>query len=254
MKLNRAWLLSVALAALGAASGVQAQNAPDVVVLGTDYLMTAPGAQYTLDGVTVDFRGLPIGPGLTDTIVQRTSDIVIGATNTAPNLQIVALSLVSTNFAIPLYVSLDPTLLARDTGVMSIYGSLAGGTFTTTNFNAYFDVCAYTFCNGSNLVAQGSIDLSGAGNWGPTPPTGAVEVLGLVGDQWANIHTNLNSNESDFWIVGVLNHTGPHPVQVALVPEPGAWAMMLLGFGGIGFAARRRSRQRGAAGPTPATA
>lgn len=30
------------------------------------------------------------------------------------------------------------------------------------------------------------------------------------------------------------------------VPEPGTWAMMLLGFGGIGFAMRRRRRQQGA--------
>ena len=29
------------------------------------------------------------------------------------------------------------------------------------------------------------------------------------------------------------------------VPEPGTWAMMLLGFGGIGFAMRRGRKQNG---------
>jgi hypothetical protein len=32
--------------------------------------------------------------------------------------------------------------------------------------------------------------------------------------------------------------------QVAAVPEPATWAMMLLGFGAIGFASRRRRSQR----------
>jgi hypothetical protein len=30
------------------------------------------------------------------------------------------------------------------------------------------------------------------------------------------------------------------------VPEPGTWALMLLGFGGIGMAMRRRRKERGA--------
>lgn len=34
-------------------------------------------------------------------------------------------------------------------------------------------------------------------------------------------------------------------VSVAAVPEPGTWAMMLLGFGGIGLAMRRSNRKRG---------
>jgi hypothetical protein len=32
------------------------------------------------------------------------------------------------------------------------------------------------------------------------------------------------------------------PASTAVVPEPSTWAMMLLGFGAIGFAARRRKR------------
>ena len=36
------------------------------------------------------------------------------------------------------------------------------------------------------------------------------------------------------------------------VPEPSTWAMMLLGFAGLGFYAYRRSGQKGA--PAPAAA
>jgi hypothetical protein len=34
--------------------------------------------------------------------------------------------------------------------------------------------------------------------------------------------------------------TGDLNLQIAAVPEPGTWGMMLLGFGGIRFAMRRR--------------
>jgi hypothetical protein len=39
---------------------------------------------------------------------------------------------------------------------------------------------------------------------------------------------------------------------IAGVPEPSVWAMMLVGFAGLGFAAYRRSLQNGA--PTPVAA
>lgn len=50
---------------------------------------------------------------------------------------------------------------------------------------------------------------------------------------------------------GILNHGGQIPaishadffgVAAGGVPEPATWAMMLLGFGGIGFSLRRRSQ------------
>jgi PEP-CTERM motif-containing protein len=31
-------------------------------------------------------------------------------------------------------------------------------------------------------------------------------------------------------------------LTVALIPEPSTWALMVIGFGGLGFAAYRRSR------------
>lgn len=40
-----------------------------------------------------------------------------------------------------------------------------------------------------------------------------------------------------------------HPGSPGPVPEPSTWAMMLLGFGGIGFAMRRRRRVTALRGP-----
>jgi hypothetical protein len=45
-----------------------------------------------------------------------------------------------------------------------------------------------------------------------------------------------NSNWA-FDILGVSEAT-----QVGAVPEPSTWAMMLIGFGGIGFAMRRQKK------------
>jgi len=245
MKAKYAGLLSVALAAMALGSGEPAMAG--TVVLGTDYLISLPNAHFTLPGGVgpILFKGKPIGPGATDTIVQRTSDITIGAINTVPNLQITALSLVSTNLPIPLYAMLDPTKLALDTGIMNIFGTTAGGTFDTSSFNVFFDICSTADCQSGSLVAQGSVDLSSTGTkWFPR---GVSLVQGPVGDQAADFHTGLGPSEVDFFFPGIILHVGgPHPV-VEAVPEPSTWAMMLLGFAGVGLAAYRQKRKRSAA-------
>src|SRR5437868_2307752 len=96
------------------------------VACGSDYFQTvAPGTfdTITIGGVptVVNFTGVPFGPGLTDTIVQRTTDIPINGVPSAPNLRITALQLVSTNLAIPIFVSLAPNSTGgQDLGTMTI--------------------------------------------------------------------------------------------------------------------------------------
>ena len=68
----------------------------DNVALGSDYFQTNPGTFFNFGPTIgiVNFIGSPIGPGMTDTIVQRLNDVVInGGSGT---IQITALSLVST--------------------------------------------------------------------------------------------------------------------------------------------------------------
>lgn len=226
----------------------------DTVVLGSDYLQTLPGTYFNFGGAigVVDFTGYAFGPGNTDTIVQRTSDITI---NGGPgNLQLTALSLVSTTpVSFPgssglIYITLDPFNLANDSGQITIGGTKAGGTFSSF-FDVFFDVCTApgsngVGCGGGALISSGSLQLSNAGaNWTSTPS--GVIVAGPVGDPSANLHTGLGSNQADFWPDPIIEShpgLGQHVVSPA-VPEPSTWMMMLLGFIGLGFASHRRARK-----------
>jgi hypothetical protein len=47
---------------------------------------------------------------------------------------------------------------------------------------------------------------------------------------------NLDENNLQFKVFGA---------PAAVVPEPASWTMLLLGFGGLGFAASRRAKGKG---------
>lgn len=130
------------MAAPGVAFGLPT---PDTVALGTDYFETTPGTFADLPGIgMVDLKGDPFGPGMTDTIVERQSDATINGPSVP--LQITGLQLQSVapvtvrSYSGAIFISLDPSKLADDTGTMTISGSLLGGTFNTS-LDVYFDIC-----------------------------------------------------------------------------------------------------------------
>ncbi|MEO7411428.1 MAG: PEPxxWA-CTERM sorting domain-containing protein, partial [Sphingomicrobium sp.] len=98
---------------------------------------------------------------------------------------------------------------------------------------------------GSDLTALSNL-LAGAG--------GQV----LLGLHWGNVPDSGNpsyGNVSAFYLwdsadVGSINLTNTQGYSnavlyqgaIAAVPEPSTWAMMLIGFGGVGVAMRRRRR------------
>ena len=86
---------------------------------------------------------------------------------------------------------------------------------------------------GSNLVSELQIQSA---NLGFTQLTGPDLFTGSAASPIFNIGTfNLSGGFSS----GASTLTISRAV-VAAVPEPGTWAMMLLGFGAVGFAVRRR--------------
>ena len=249
------WAILLAVAGLGICTTARA----DEVVLGSDFFQTVPGTTATIYGMTFDLVGVPFGPGLTDTIVERTQNITINGTPTGPNIQITGLSMVTTNLTTPLYVSLDPANLANDTGVLTIDGSTAGGTFATSFFDVYFEICTAPGVMGvgcgSGTVVGSPLEfvMNSSGIWNPTPPPGAVIVSGPVGDIAANLHTGLTDDEVDFfpegWTAGapiiengLYDNTGwteQHLITVAPTPEPGTLLLFATQLAVLGLGVRK---------------
>ncbi len=251
------WGLIVSAAALLMGASVVGQSLPSVA-LGSDYLQTQTGTFFNFGGPIgiVDLMGRPIGPGSTDTIVQRQADAVING-NPIP-IQIVALSMENTapvnigGSFFDVFVTLDPANLSRDVGNISVMGSLGGGTFNSF-FDVFFDAHFVPIGGGQPFDIFNGITLSQSGaSWSPTPPPSAVQVFGPFGDQYANTHTNLPSNFVDFWPCTSASGSvmpcvemkagggGAHVVAPA-TPEPST--LFLLGPAGLGLLWRWRARR-----------
>jgi hypothetical protein len=120
---HRLAFLTAAILTLTAASGARSTVA--TVAAGTDYLQTTSGTYFDFGPQVVPLEGYPIGPFNTDTIVERTSDVTTGGS--AGSLLVTGLSLESTVpvMGATIYVTLDPTKLADDTGTITIGGGRA---------------------------------------------------------------------------------------------------------------------------------
>jgi hypothetical protein len=128
------------------------------------------------------------------------------------------------------YVSSDPSgfNVTTLTGALSGYNYTPsinpsytpGGTSITFNRAAYFGFLTLTFLN----------PLTGSGS---DPIIGGIGGPSYECDTWS-----CPSPSSDVRYV-ITSRDFPAPAIVA-VPEPATWAMMLLGFGGLGAAMRSR--------------
>lgn len=240
-------LLPCLLLALAATTAAHA----DTVVLGTDYFTTTSGTSFTFDSHTFDLKGNPIGPGDTDTIVQRTNDVTIGGGPGA--LMVTGLSLESTaavgSYGI-VYVGLDPNNLSKDTGQINITGTKMGGSFTSS-FELYLDFCSGGIGAGGIGCAIGGTSLgteninlvnSGA-SWQPTPTTNSVIVTGPLGNQAADVHTGLPAGDVDFFVSTFVGPTNWPAFEDAQTPVPAALPLFASGLGVIGLFGWRRKRK-----------
>ena len=122
----------------------------------------------------------------------------------------------------------EPGAFSHQFDFMIATDSLANSSVTTTMLGGN-DVDFSSILLDGFAFTQTSNDGMGAENW----ELSAVSLGGGLHSIFVNgsvVGTSSNGAYS-----GVLN--------VGAVPEPGTWAMMLLGFGAIGFA-MRRSRRR----------
>lgn len=106
--------------------------------------------------------------------------------------------------------------------------------FSSTSFFALYSVL--TTVNG--VTSSGEIDFD---------PGGSFKVAGYTFG--ASVDLFSGTTTSPTFLIGNYTLEGFHPdatgyslsiSQVAAVPEPATWTMLLVGFGAIGFAIRRR--------------
>lgn len=139
-----------------------------------------------------------------------------------------------------------PGAIAGGTGVLQL--NLASAPTATTSLN---------IGSGSSMF----VALDATVNGGVFHFT-SINYIGMSNGVWNNISANevfasngltlgLSTGGLDYVLYGVNNSTiargtitiGPATLHVAAVPEPSTWAMMLLGFAGVGFVAYRRRKQ-----------
>jgi hypothetical protein len=129
----------------------------------------------------------------------------------------------------------------------SFSGGLLGGTFSPVHIDAgttYFVDFLNTIGMGVNL-----------GQWADTPsgPAPSAGATTNVGTWWGDFHdgngwTHISDGGSNYsTATGNVSFAEPilffegNPVSTGGVPEPSTWAMMLIGFAGLGWAVRRRA-------------
>ena len=117
----------------------------------------------------------------------------------------------------------SPFLLGSNVGVATQVPTFPGfplGVTSGTYPPMTFDLTMASSYNPAFVTAQGSVANAEA----------ALEAALLTGRTYINIHTTGNP-------------TGEIRGFLAAVPEPATWAMILLGFAGLGFAFRRSRRK-----------
>jgi len=224
------------------------------ILRGSDYLTTLPGTFFDFPGIgVVPLEGRPIGPGNTDTIVQRQANAIlptVGSSDTIP-IEMVALSLHSVNPVnvtgsfFDVFVHLTPS--TRSIGTMTIHHEFPdnGTAAPEGTFSSFFDIFFTVELTPVGPGVPTSFDLqsrlTGSGAWShepedPNPILGQPPLLIISppGSQADNLHRPLPPGFNDFFIAGFVDErheafAGLHRATQATVPGPTALTLIIAG-------------------------
>jgi len=141
----------------------------------------------------------------------------------------------------------------KDGAPENIIPSEATGYFSTTG--ALLPASLYELCFDGFATKTGTNSLSGTITVGSTVipfshtfPTIAGQSIGTPSNMfWFTVPSpeTVKISFSGFTVADIKDHPDVHGEVLSVIPEPSTWAMMLLGFSGLGFMgslARRRKR------------
>jgi hypothetical protein len=239
---------------LGLGIGCQSMFATNIVV-GFDLLTTAPGAFLDATGFglgIIPLVGVPLGPGNTDTIIERDNGFNCAAPpclgNTV-NTHVFALSLVSAapvNIGgsffdiyyeindsageIPLSILPQPDVLNPSTGTLTVDELTASGGTFDSSLTIWADVIMADVGQGRNEPAA-----LANGNCATPPCHFAAPAISLssTGGTWSTSASVLDAHNLTYpagsFFIDSINQTGPLPVDVASIPEPGTFVSIASG-------------------------
>jgi hypothetical protein len=137
-------------------------------------------------------------------------------------------------------------LLETNTGAATIF----------TASGAALDQLTFTLVTGAFTSAEFNLENGDPKAFSVTLTTssGATKVISLTNANGSNVFDIIGDPGETFTSASFSSSGGGFVdfkqlrlvLAAGAVPEPGTWALMLLGFGGIGMAMRRRRKERGA--------
>ena len=233
--------------------------------------ITGLGAGVTLTGI--DLRPADnqlYSVSTTGTVYQLT---LSGANYSATSLGTISTSPSGNSFGLDYNPTVDRFRMVSDTnqkmrinqtttppgvtvdGMITLDGSsnvdLIGSAYTNSVFGAttttLFGIDAFTDAlvratnpNGGLYTSVGPLGIT----LGATDLLG-FDISGFSGAGFFSVNNNfygVNLATGGATLIGGLGTQGITGITIASVPEPASWAMMLLGFGGMGVALRRRGK------------
>jgi PEP-CTERM motif len=123
------------------------------------------------------------------------------------------------------------TQLEGTSGTVYVYYLLTGSGLDANNIMSYIDCGAYgagSYCGSAGAYTSGKDDNAN---------------YLLSGANFDGFLLATSNGAFSLFQAKQMSYTGPNTVPTPLVPEPGTWALMLLGFAGVGMTMRSRRRK-----------